>query len=331
MKEKRYQVFVSSTYDDLKEERNSVFGTITRLNYIPAGMEFFPAYDEDQLQFIKTIIDDSDYYVLIAAGRYGTVGPDGISFTEKEYLYAMDRGLPVLSFLHAKPNALPYEHSEQSDEGRAKLEKFRERIRDGRIVKFWNSKEELTLQVAESLAQTTKIKPGIGWVRGDVVGSVELLSELNDLRKKNDLLEQNIKNLESFAHLEDLADMEDEIILRFLTRSLNENQKIQQLSVSWKKLFVLIGPTFMAPRKEDNINGLLVSYVRQQFGWRGTWIDVLDEDIDTIKIQFIAMGFLCSRIVAEGSVQAEVLQLTPTGTRALISFKAVRATQADSH
>ena len=69
MENKRFQVFVSSTFDDLTSERDSVFNTITRMNYIPAGMEFFPAYDEDQLEFIKTIIDDSDYLCCNYRGK----------------------------------------------------------------------------------------------------------------------------------------------------------------------------------------------------------------------------------------------------------------------
>ena len=63
--DKRYQVFVSSTYADLKEERSRVIQTIMELDCIPAGMEIFPAIDEEQFNFIKKIIDDCDYYLLI--------------------------------------------------------------------------------------------------------------------------------------------------------------------------------------------------------------------------------------------------------------------------
>ena len=45
---KRYQVFVSSTFADLKEERSKVIQTIMELDCIPAGMEIFPAIDEEQ-------------------------------------------------------------------------------------------------------------------------------------------------------------------------------------------------------------------------------------------------------------------------------------------
>src|SRR5580704_15967857 len=70
---KRYQVFVSSKYADLKEERSKVIQTIMELDCIPAGMEIFPAIDDEQFNFIKKIIDDCDYYILIIGGRYGTI------------------------------------------------------------------------------------------------------------------------------------------------------------------------------------------------------------------------------------------------------------------
>jgi hypothetical protein len=66
--EKRYQVFVSSTYADLKEERSRVIQTLMEMDCIPSGMELFPAADEEQWEFIKRVIDDCDYYLLIIGG-----------------------------------------------------------------------------------------------------------------------------------------------------------------------------------------------------------------------------------------------------------------------
>ena len=91
----RYQVFVSSTYADLKAERQKVMQTLMQMDCIPAGMELFPATDEKQFEFIKSVIDDCDYYLLIIGGRYGTTTETGISFTEKEYDYAVERGSQV--------------------------------------------------------------------------------------------------------------------------------------------------------------------------------------------------------------------------------------------
>jgi hypothetical protein len=55
--DKRYQVFISSTYADLKGERRAVIETVIQSDCIPAGMELFPAADEEQLTFIKRVID----------------------------------------------------------------------------------------------------------------------------------------------------------------------------------------------------------------------------------------------------------------------------------
>jgi hypothetical protein len=60
--EKRYQVFVSSTYEDLKVERQEVMHALLEQECIPSGMELFPAASEDQWTLIKEVIDDCDYY-----------------------------------------------------------------------------------------------------------------------------------------------------------------------------------------------------------------------------------------------------------------------------
>jgi hypothetical protein len=83
--DKRFQVFVSSTYLDLKEERQEVIQALLELNCIPSGMEMFPAADEDQWTLIKKVIDDCDYYLVIIAGRYGSLSPAGKSYTQMEY------------------------------------------------------------------------------------------------------------------------------------------------------------------------------------------------------------------------------------------------------
>jgi hypothetical protein len=88
---KIYKVFVSSTYEDLREERAAVQKGLLQLGCLPVGMELFPAADEETWNFIKLQINDSDYYVVVVAGRYGSPGADGISFTEMEYDYAISQ------------------------------------------------------------------------------------------------------------------------------------------------------------------------------------------------------------------------------------------------
>ncbi|MBB4367601.1 hypothetical protein GGD63_000370 [Bradyrhizobium sp. cir1] len=94
---------------------------MAKFGYLPAGMELFPASDQDQFEYIKRVIDRSDYYVVITAGRYGSVASDGLSFTEKECDYAMSQGIPVLAFLHKEPGSLPANRCEKDEAGRTSL------------------------------------------------------------------------------------------------------------------------------------------------------------------------------------------------------------------
>ncbi|MGB7319270.1 MAG: DUF4062 domain-containing protein, partial [Planktotalea sp.] len=117
--EKRYQVFISSTFQDLQGARQEVSQALLRADCFPAGMELCPAADEEQFEFIKTVIDQSDYYILISAGRYGSIHPKtGLSYTEMEYDYAVETEKPVIRLLHKDPfNELKGESIEQTDLG----------------------------------------------------------------------------------------------------------------------------------------------------------------------------------------------------------------------
>src|SRR5947207_13723956 len=115
--EKRYQVFVSSTYDDLREERQEVMQALLELDSIPSGMELFPAANDDQWTLIKKVIDDCDYYLVIIGGRYGSRGPNGKSYTQLEYEYALSGSKPIISFLHGNPNSILAGKTEKSEQG----------------------------------------------------------------------------------------------------------------------------------------------------------------------------------------------------------------------
>lgn len=134
---KKYQVFVSSTYKDLVEERAAVTKCLLGMDCIPVGMEQFPASDMSQMDYIKMMLDDCDYYILILAGKYGSCDSEGISFTEKEYDYAVSKGIPVMSFVINDTGKLIGEKCENSEKGQEKLQAFRDKVCKGRLVKFY--------------------------------------------------------------------------------------------------------------------------------------------------------------------------------------------------
>ncbi len=162
----------------------------------PVQMETFPAADEDQFEFIKALIDKCDYYVLIVAGRYGTITKDGLSYTEKEYHYAKSRSIPVLVMLHGDLGSIPVAKAETTDEGKRLHSRFVEEVSKGRLLKRWTSTGDLKHAVRDALDNAKATKPGIGWVRGDTIASEALLHEINELRKENEKFRDAIGSLE---------------------------------------------------------------------------------------------------------------------------------------
>ncbi|MFW2581227.1 DUF4062 domain-containing protein [Aliarcobacter butzleri] len=195
MTEKKYQIFISSTFKDLETERNSIIKAILEMYHIPIGMEMFSAEDEDQWEIIRRTIDISDYYILILGLRYGSETSEGISFTQKEYEYALERKIPILAFLLDEKAPLS---QDKRDNDLTKINLFRSTVlKNSKMSGFWKNTDELTKGVSISLMKQIMQKPGIGWIRGDQAISTELSEELTHLSKENRELRDSIKKLES--------------------------------------------------------------------------------------------------------------------------------------
>ncbi len=237
--EKRYQVFVSSTFEDLQEERREVMQALLSLDCIPTGMELFPAADEESWELIKRFIAGCDYYVVIVGGRYGSRGPSGKSYTEMEYDYAVEAVLPVLAFLHKEPGIIAANKTESSEDGRAALKAFREKIEARKHANCWRVAEGLSGLVAISMSRLKTIRPRVGWVRADQVPDEGAAQEILRLRTKIDELETHIANTEMTAPegAEGLAQGEETISIRFKDEGPRETS-LRVVTLSWNRFFL---------------------------------------------------------------------------------------------
>lgn len=192
----KYQVFLSSTYSDLVDERESIIKAILEMYHIPIGMEMFSAEDEDQWEIIRRTIEVSDYYVLVLGLRYGSKTSEGISFTRKEYEYALEKNIPILAFVMKDTVPLP---KDKRDDDLSEINAFRELVlKNSRMAQFWETKDQLIRNVSISLMKQIMQKPGIGWIRGDNARADEALSkELTALSRENRELRERVIELES--------------------------------------------------------------------------------------------------------------------------------------
>lgn len=170
--EKKYQIFISSTFTDLKEERQAAVQAILKKGHIPAGMELFTAGDKSQWEVIKEWIDDSDIYLLILGGRYGSIDKStGFSYTEMEYNYAIEKGKPffALSLTDEILDKKPIEIIKDFDLKNSKYIAFKEKIKT-KMCSFPNNIDQLKNEINYSLDNLiSKNKNKMqGWIKGNI-------------------------------------------------------------------------------------------------------------------------------------------------------------------
>jgi nucleoside 2-deoxyribosyltransferase len=186
---KRLQVFVSSTFSDLREERQAAVEAILSAGHIPAGMELFAAGDESQMEVIKQWIDESDVYLLILAARYGSIEPKtGKSYTQLEYEYALDQGKPLFACVIkdcALDARLKTHGREAIDKHPKELDLFRELVQS-KVVEFWEDSKDIRLAIVKKLGQLARREDLVGWVRAHPEADLPALSnEIARLSKEN--------------------------------------------------------------------------------------------------------------------------------------------------
>jgi hypothetical protein len=341
--EKRYQVFVSSTYADLQEERQEVMQALLELDCIPAGMELFPAANEDQWSLIKKVIDDCDYYIVIVAGRYGSLGPSGQSFTEMEYRYAVESNKPVIGFLHKNPGDLPASRCEKTEDGKTKLAAFID-LTKHKMCRFWESPADLGSQVSRSLVKLIKNSPAIGWVRADLVPDQSAAEEILTLKKQIEKLEQTLQDARTTAPAgaERLEQGDDKVSLIYSFVASTDrwehngtrynNAKVE---ISWNLIFSTVSPRMIDEASDNQFRSAIVALV-EHVGSRELRTDkelkdktlvgfkIADSSFDKIKVQLRALG-LIKRSEKNRSVKdtQTYWTLTPYGDNAMTRLIAI--------
>ena len=219
----KYQVFVSSTFRDLVDERDLVIKAILEMGHIPVGMEIFSAADEEQWNIIKKQIDQSDYYVVVIAHRYGTCDPSGLSYTEKEYDYALSKSIPTLGFVLEDTITWPKDKADSEKAALKRLKAFKEKIKS-KPVSFWKNGEDLYGRCSIALMKAFNAYPREGWVRASQVQDTAAAKEIVRLSSENAELR---KKLATYAAAAD----QDTAMAKVIETLRGNNRKISV----WKK------------------------------------------------------------------------------------------------
>ena len=99
--------------------------------------------------------------------RYGSIEETtGISYTEKEFDYAVEREIPVLAFIVDSSVSMIPDRFDSDPQKIAKLSVFKEKVKQsGRYVKFWKNVDNLETLISQSISKAVLRGNRPGWVR----------------------------------------------------------------------------------------------------------------------------------------------------------------------
>lgn len=295
----RHQIFVSSTFTDLVDERQSVINTLLRLKCLPAVMEQFTAASQTPWEYITRILDESDYMVVIVGARYGTVDDSGVSFTEREFDYALSINLPILGFIkHPLPEIAAGDAKAIAEAQR--LVDFREKV-ETQLVDRFSGPDDLAAKVAAAVVFAREENPREGWVRAGSLAEVEsvelanLRASVATLKLEAQELREELRRAEAdeahtFASGTDIVEIHYH---RSLAEALASNPTgIVQLT--WDEVFKAIGPKLRAPCKDDSAMRALAELISQRevSGDPLSGATIVSSDTDAIFAQLEATGLI---------------------------------------
>lgn len=317
MSQQRYQIFVSSTFRDLQEERQAVLNAILKLNQFPAGMEIFPAVNDTAWEHIEKVIKDSDYYVLIIGGKYGSIDSEsGLSYTEKEYDFAVTQNIPVLAFTHSDAESIPIGKSEINSDIREKLQNFKQKVGNRHHWNYWKTIDELKANVITSLSMAFVMNPQTGWVKAGGIDNTELLTRLADLQKRHDnLIEENNKIKDSALFFDETNFIQGEGLLSV---KFSLSDETHELELSCNKIVSAIGEYLIIQCTIDNVKNYLGKYLLELFKnsienpedynryWRAS---VDDKSFLQIEIQLLVLEIIqVSSILIQNSGENSIVR-----------------------
>lgn len=165
------RIFVSSSFEDLKDHRASAIRVLRQLGHEVIAMEDMTAGSLAPLAKVLEMVDRSEAYVGIFAWRYGYTPqagaaspvvagatPKQTSITEYEYLRAVERGLPVMAFLLDERWPWPPEFVDGFDQARTgaqqntdKIRRLRLALQQERVVSWFTTPSDLEARVSAAV------------------------------------------------------------------------------------------------------------------------------------------------------------------------------------
>lgn len=158
-----YNVFISSTYQDLRKYREKAIEVVIQYKCQPVAMEFFMARPDEPKKVCEEEIRQCDIFVGIYAHRFGFIPSGGDkSITQLEYELANRLGKDCLCFIIDKD--YPWSPKWMEMGSYSKLDNFLTEVKKEKTTTFFTSPADFSAKFSSSLGRLISRKKTSPWV-----------------------------------------------------------------------------------------------------------------------------------------------------------------------
>jgi hypothetical protein len=188
---KKYLVYISSTLDDLKNERRDLVKLVAELGALPVTMDAFDINNPHEQKFIKKAVEESDYFLCITAHKAGESAGKGF-VPETEFSWAEKFGVPVIALIIDDKARWKANKKEKSAVAIKALDSFKKRLRT-HTHDTWTTAADLRQKAQSLLVQKMNLNPQAGWVSAAEAIEPSVANELARLIRENESLKNQIR------------------------------------------------------------------------------------------------------------------------------------------
>lgn len=301
MVEKRYQIYMASSYNDVVNER-------LKVEYALLNSSCFPWQFSEKRSSLNTArarqqIDDADYVVFLLSSCYGDLSASGISYLHLDFLYALNKNKIIISLVDAYPEKKFCIEQKQAEESLKKLSSFRAILkRDSTYYQQYSNLLDLERSTKNLLATAIKERPAKGWIRPQPQDHLAEDPELMRLRSKiADLQKQleastlvAVKTTESSREQRSPNSDQDETIKLAYRAHAYQDGNLQdihpQREMTWAQILKVLAPHFKKPALES------------------TFIRAMNDYLETTALEDARAIFPRAHAVARTQVDSRSLQ-----------------------
>ena len=237
----------------------------------------------------------------------------------------MSKGKTVIALLHNDIQNLPKKNFDTDPSLEVKVHDFRDKVKNGRMVRFWNNRDQLALAIMQAIVKAIATCPANGWIRGDEAASEETVKQYMQLRSSYEELLSKYKAIidENKIEFTDLATL-NEIFAIGYTFYANGTKFSSTYNTSWGHILRIVGPNLYNQRPSVSILLDIKSHI-EGLGPGASIITINQMHADTIRLQLHVLDLLnieAAEVEDEG--MKEFIGLTQKGKAELIKLMVVR-------